>query len=92
MMQLVCVWDMMKGRERRPQIILHEVSQIFSTPRGFFKGTALCQRFSRILTYLPLPPPPFNAYLLLGTSPSRTLPHSTPEWLSLLFPKRYLSY
>ena len=90
MMQLVCVWDMMKGRERRPQIILHEVSQIFSTPRGFFKGTALCQRFSRILTYLP--PPLFNAYLLLGTSPSRTLPHSTLEWLSLSFPKRYLSY
>ena len=27
MMQLVCVWDMMKGRERRPQIILHEVSE-----------------------------------------------------------------
>lgn len=32
--QLVCVWDMVKssGREKKPQIILHEVSRSFSTP------------------------------------------------------------
>ena len=34
MMQLVCVWDMVKGREKRPQIILHEVSQMLFTPRA----------------------------------------------------------
>ena len=90
----VCGTWWKEGREDRRLFYTRWVSQIFSTPRGFFKGTALCQRFSRILTYLlPTHPPSlFNPYLLPGTSPSRTLPHSTPEWLSLSFPKRYLSY
>ena len=90
----VCGTWWKEGREDRRLFYTRWVSQIFSTPRGFFKGTALCQRFSRILTYLlpSHPPLPFNPHLHPGTSSSRTLPHSTPEWLSLSFPKRYLSY